>query len=279
MFGYFKRRRHQRIRSVPIPPGRVEVVERNVPVFHRLPPADRKELLKHVQVFLAEKYYEGCGGLELTEEIKVTIAAWACVLLLHREVDYFSRLATILVYPSAYIASATSSIGAGVIREEEQVRLGEAWKSGVVVVSWANIRATARGRNQGENLVLHEFAHQLDMEDGVADGTPRLERRSQYPRWTEVMEFEYERLRRDAELGRYSVLDKYGATNPAEFFAVATECFFEKSLVLSKRHPDLYEVLKRYYRQDPARWDVPQRTREAAEAANAHDDPQPGSDA
>jgi Mlc titration factor MtfA (ptsG expression regulator) len=216
-----------------------------------------------------EKYYEGCGGLVLTEEIKVTIAASACVLLLHRAVDYFSRLTTILVYPSAYIASATSPIGAGVIREEEQVRLGEAWKSGVVVVSWANIRATARGRNDGENLVLHEFAHQLDMEDGVADGTPRLEGRSQYSRWTEVMGYEYERLRRDAELGRYSVLDKYGASNPAEFFAVATEAFFEKSLVLSKRRPELYEVLKLYYRQDPARWASPIRTHETDKSEDA----------
>jgi Mlc titration factor MtfA (ptsG expression regulator) len=228
---------------------------------------------------LAEKYYEGCGGLDLSEEIKVTIAAWACVLLLHREVDYFSRLTTILVYPSAYIASATSSIGAGVIREEDQVRLGEAWKSGVVVVSWANIRATARGRNHGENLVLHEFAHQLDMEDGVADGTPRLARRSHYPRWTEVMGYEYERLRRDAELGRYSVLDKYGATNPAEFFAVATECFFEKPIVLSRRHPELYDAFKLYYHQDPARWDVPETKREAAETGDATEDPLLGSDA
>ncbi len=257
MFGYFKRRRRDRIRAAPFPTAWLEAIERNVPIFHRLPRADRGELQGHVQVFLAEKQFEGCGGLELTEEIQVTIAAQACVLLLHREVDYFSRLVSILVYPSAYVASATRPIGAGVIREEEEVRLGEAWKTGVVVVSWASIRAAARGRTQGENLVLHEFAHQLDMEDGAADGTPLLDDRRQYERWAEVMGFEFERLQRDVASGRYSVLDAYGATDPAEFFAVATECFFEKSVSLAKRHPELYDVLKSYFRQDPAHWSGP----------------------
>jgi Mlc titration factor MtfA (ptsG expression regulator) len=267
MFGYFKRRRRAQIRAAPFRAVWLETIEQNVPIFHRLPHADRAELLGHVQVFLAEKQFEGCGGLDLTEEIRVTIAAQACVLLLRREVDYFSRLVTILVYPSAYVASATRPIGAGVIREEEEVRLGEAWKAGVVVVSWADVRAAARGRNQGENLVLHEFAHQLDMEDGAADGTPLLDDRRQYERWAEVMGFEFERLQRDAALGRYSVLDTYGAADPAEFFAVATECFFEKSLVLAKRHPELYEVLKSYFRQDPAHWDRPRAESETDSAS------------
>ena len=176
------------------------------------------------------------------------------MLLLHRRTDYFARLITILVYPAPYVASTVQPIGGGVVLEEEQIRLGEAWKSGVVVVSWADLQATARGTNSGRNLVLHEFAHQLDMEDGVADGTPVLERRGQYAGWSSTFGSEYERLRRDTALGRYSVLDKYGATDPAEFFAVATEAFFEKSLLLWKRHPELYGQLEAYYRQDPARW-------------------------
>ena len=135
---------------------------------------------------------------------------------------------TVLVYPSAYIAKATESLGGGAVLEGEQVRLGEAWKDGVAVVSWDDLLATARGRNPGRNLILHEFAHILDMEDGAADGTPVLPRRGQYASWSRVMEEEYERLRRDDALGRYTVLDPYGATNPAEFFAVATEAFFEK---------------------------------------------------
>ena len=113
--------------------------------------------------------------------------------------------------------------------------------------------ATIRGRNPGRNLILHEFAHILDMEDGEADGTPRLPRRQQYRSWSTVMEHEYERLRRDSALGRYTVLDTYGATNPAEFFAVATEAFFEKTQVLAKRHPELYAELRAFYRQDVPR--------------------------
>ena len=254
MFGYFKRRRRDRLRSSPLPGSWLQIIRRNVPIYGRLPQEDQRELEGHVQVFLAEKQFEACGGLELTEEIRVTIAAGACVLLLHRTTDYFRRLITILVYPSPYVTNSVKPIGGGAVLEEEQIRLGEAWKGGVVVVTWADLQATSRGLNSGRNLVLHEFAHQLDMEDGLADGTPVLERSSQYARWSEIFGSAYERLRRDRALGIYTVLDKYGATDPAEFFAVASESFFEKSVLLSKRHPDLYEELMAYYQQDPARW-------------------------
>jgi Mlc titration factor MtfA (ptsG expression regulator) len=252
VFGFFKRRRRERLRSAPFPASWLEIIEKNVTAYARLPDPDRRELLGLVQVFLAEKHFEGCGGLELTDEVKVTIAAHACRLLLRRRTDVFPRLITVLVYPRAYVAKAVEPIGGGAVLEGERVRLGEAWKGGVAVVSWDDLRATARGRNYGRNLVLHEFAHLLDMEDGAADGTPVLEHRDRYAAWSEVMGAEYERLRRQSALGRYTVLDDYGATNPAEFFAVATESFFEKPGVLRKRHPELYEELKAYYRQDPA---------------------------
>jgi MtfA peptidase len=253
VFGFFKRRRRERLRAAPFPDAWLEIIETNVPFYRHLPDADRRELQGLVQVFLAEKQFEGCGGLELTDEIKVTIAAQACRLLLHRETDIYPRLITILVYPSAYIAKSVEPIGGPVVLEGEQVRLGEAWKGGVVVVSWDEVRATALGSSSGRNLVLHEFAHLLDMEDGTADGTPILESRSRYRAWAQVLGEEYDRLRRHSALGRYTALDDYGATNPAEFFAVATECFFEKPGVLLKRHPELYDELKSFYRQDPAR--------------------------
>jgi Mlc titration factor MtfA (ptsG expression regulator) len=253
LFGFFQRRRRQRLRSAPFPPAWLEVIEKNVPFHACLPDDDRRELQGLVQVFLAEKHFEGCGGLELTDEIRVTIAAQACLLLLHRQTDDFPRLITILVYPTAYVARSVEPIGGGTVLEGETVRLGEAWKGGVVVVSWDEVRAIALGLAYGRNLVLHEFAHLLDMEDGAADGTPVLEGRGQYESWTRVLGEEYERLRRQSALGRYTVLDEYGATNPAEFFAVATESFFEKPGVLQKRHPQLYEELKAFYRQDPAR--------------------------
>ena len=252
MFNLFKQLRRKRLRSQPFPPAWLDIIKKNVPIFNRLPQADQRELQGHIQVFLAEKYLEGCGGLELTEEIKVTIAAQACLLLLHRETDYYPRLITILVYPHAYVAKSVEPIGGGVVQEGETARLGEAWKEGVVVLSWDDVRQGASDLHNGHNVVLHEFAHQLDQQDGSADGTPILEHRSQYVTWARVLGDEYEQLRRDIEQGRTDVLDEYGATNPAEFFAVATECFFEKPIPLRRKHPQLYEELKAYYRQDPA---------------------------
>jgi MtfA peptidase len=252
MFNFFKQRRRDRIRSQPFSPAWLTTIQKNVPIFTGLPQADQRELQGHIQVFLAEKCFEGCGGLEMTDEIKVTIAAQACVLLLHRESDYYRRLISILVYPHAYVAKSIEPIGGGVALEGETARLGEAWKDGVVVLSWDDVRQGASDLHDGHNVVLHEFAHQLDQEDGSADGAPILERRSQYVTWARVLSAEYDQLRRNTEQGRTDVLDEYGATNPAEFFAVATECFFEKPVQLRRKHPQLYEELKGYYRQDPA---------------------------
>jgi Mlc titration factor MtfA (ptsG expression regulator) len=253
MLGFFKKRRRRRLLAQPFPPTWREIIERNVRFYACLPDADRKELQGLVQIFLAEKSFEGCGGLELTDEIKVTIAAQACLLLLHRQSDIYPRLITILVYPTAYLAKAVEPIGSNAALEGEAIRLGESWSSGVVVLSWDDVRAGASDIHDGQNLVLHEFAHQLDREDGAINGTPLLAGRSQYVAWARVLDTEYERLRRDSQLGRATVLDLYGATNPAEFFAVATECFFERPRVLRKRHPELYDELKAFYRQDPAR--------------------------
>jgi Mlc titration factor MtfA (ptsG expression regulator) len=161
-------------------------------------------------------------------------------------------LYTILVYPSAYVAKSIEPIGGGMVLAGEQARLGEASRDGVVVLSWDDVLAGASDVHDGHNVVLHEFAHQLDHEDGVADGAPILPRRSMYVAWARVLGAEYDHLRNHPEHGRKSVLDQYGAINPAEFFAVATECFFEKPTQLKKRHAELYDELKEYYNQDPA---------------------------
>jgi len=236
---------------LPFPKAWLEILDKNIPYYRRLSEADRHELQGHIQVFLAEKHFEGCGGLELTDEVKLTIAAQACLLLLHRETDAYRRLITILVYPSAYVAKGIEALGGGVVLEGEQARLGEAWQSGVVVLSWDDVVKGAADIHDGHNVVLHEFAHQLDQEDGTADGAPILEHRSHYLPWARVLQAEYEQLRDDDQHQRITVLDTYGATNPAEFFAVATECFFEKPVQLRRKHPELYEQLKSYYKQDP----------------------------
>ena len=215
-----------------------------------MPNADQEELQGHIQVFLAEKNFEGCGGLKLTAEMKVIIAAQACLLLLHRETDCYARLRSILVYPSTYVAKELDDSG-HVVTAQDSDRLGESWHTGAVVLAWDSVRAGAMGINDGQNLVFHEFAHQLDQEDGHADGAPILAQRTRYAQWARVLGREFKQLCDDAESERKTLLDHYGAKNPAEFFAVATECFFEKPEKLRHKHPELYEELKEFYRQDP----------------------------
>jgi hypothetical protein len=250
---YFKRRRREKLRRQPFAAEWRAIIERNVPLFSRLAEADKRELLGHIQVFVAEKYFEGCGGLELTDEIRVTIAAQACVLLLHRESDYYPRVTSILVYPSTYVAEEERSIGGGIWEEGGEVRLGHTHeRMGVIVLAWDAALHGSRIWDDGPNVVLHEFAHQLDFENSSTDGTPVLESRQQYISWARVLGAEYEQLRKVNATGGESVLDTYGAQNPAEFFAVVTEMFFERPHDLKARHPALYAELQRFYRQDPA---------------------------
>jgi hypothetical protein len=250
---FFKKMRRRQLRKKPFPADWIHLLKRNVPFYSHLPDADRQELHGHMQVFLAEKYFEGCAGVAVTEEMKVTIAAQACRLLLHRETDYFPRLVSILIYPTAYLAQHRERNSAGLVTEGIQQRQGESWSHGTVVLSWDDVRAGAADAQDGHNVVYHEFAHQLDIEDGqLADGSVTLPRGSLYSAWTRIFSREYRALKKDLAAGRKTVLDSYAATSPAEFFAVATECFFEIPVALKERHPELYAELKLYYKQDPA---------------------------
>jgi len=253
VLSFSKSGRRAKLQAAPLPAEWARILERNVFPYRGLPPEDQRELQGHIQVFLAEKEFEGCGGLEITDEIRVTIAAQACILLLHRETDYYPGLHTILVYPSTYVAHERRWSPGGLVTEGPEPRIGEAWRHGPVVLAWDEVEADAADVRDGHNVVFHEFAHKLDEEDGVEDGTPELTRRSMYLAWARVVSREYEQLRRDAESGRATVLDKYGAENPTEFFAVATECFFTKPVQLRRRHPELYSELAEFYCQDPAR--------------------------
>lgn len=249
---WLREHRRRRMRRRPFPPEWVSILERNVPLYTRLTAEDREELRGHIQVFLVEKRFEGAGGLSITAEIRVTITAHACILLLHRRTDYYPGLYTIIVYPSAYVAPRTERNPFGVVAETIETRLGESWTRGTVVLSWDAVKAAASDINDCHNVVMHEFAHQLDGEDGEVEGAPILPDRSMYVTWARVLGREYEQLRRDSAHGRATVLDRYGATNPGEFFAVATECFFTRPRSLRRGHPELYDELKAYYRQDPA---------------------------
>jgi len=254
MTNFLKRWRRVRLRALPFPADWRRFVERNVSVFGRLPPADQRELLGHTQVVLAEKHFEGCGGLELTDEIRVTIAAQACVLLLHRSTDYYPRLTSILVDPSAYVVSEERPVGGGLWEDGEEVRLGHTAPTlGALVIAWDDALRGARGVDDGDNVVFHEFAHQLDFEDFVVDGTPLLDSH-QYRTWARVLGAEYEALRRAEAYEAPTLIDQYGAKNPAEFFAVVTELFFERPRELRDKHPALYQELRSFYHQDPAAW-------------------------
>jgi MtfA peptidase len=252
VFGFLKHRRRARVRARPFPPEWQAIIQRNVPMYGRLPEADRHELRARVQVFIAEKNFEGAGGLEMTDEVRVTIAAQACILLLRLDDDQnYPRLRSIVVYPSAYRVPRQARDGM-IEREDHAVHLGESWTHGAVVLSWNSARRGAADPRDGKNVILHEFAHQLDQEDGAADGTPELERLALYAPWARVLSEHYLALRKAARTGRRTLLDTYGATNEAEFFAAASECFFERPVQLRTRHPELYQELSAYYGQDPA---------------------------
>ena len=246
--------RRERLRTLPFPAEWEGIVARNVTAFRRLSLTDQRELLGHTQVLLSEKHFEGCGGLELTDEIRVTVAAYAALLLLHRDTDYYPRLTSILVYPAAYVATGERHVGDGLWEDGERVRLGETGERlSVVVVAWEDVPRAGHMIDDGGNVVLHEFAHQLDFEDRVVDGTPLLEQR-QWESWPRVMSAEYEAFVRALDNGEPTFIGVYAAKNRAEFFAVLTEQFFGRGKELRDRHPALYEELRSFYCQDPAAW-------------------------
>jgi Mlc titration factor MtfA (ptsG expression regulator) len=226
-------------------------LHKNVIHYQHLSKTEQGRLRDDLRIFIAEKHWEGCGGLKITDEIKVTIAAQACLLVLGMKHNYFDRVLSILVYPRGYRVPAEDETD-GPFHDPRSARLGEAHYRGPVVLSWAEVLSDSRSPASGHNLVFHEFAHQLDFLDGVIDGTPPLKDQAQARRWHDVMTSEYQRLIQESASGKATVLDHYGATNEAEFFAVATECFFDQPVALKQRHAQLYELLREYYLQDPA---------------------------
>lgn len=252
IFTWLRNRRRKQILAQPFPEAWLRILERNVVHYRYLTPDEQAKLRDDLRIFLAEKNWEGCGGLVLTDEIKVTIAAQAMLLVLGIEHNYFDRVLSILVYPRGYQAIEEHG-GHGVIIERPSARLGETLYRGPVILSWADVLTDGQHPDRGHNLVYHEFSHQLDMLDGVVDGTPPLGSREEYQRWQEVMTAEYRALIEASVEGRATLLDQYGTTNEAEFFAVATECFFDKPEAMRRRHPKLYELLRDYYKQDPAK--------------------------
>ncbi len=222
------------------------------PRYLRLSPADRDELERCIQIFLAEKRFESAAGQPITDEVRVTIAAQACFLLLHRNTAVYPGLFSIIVYPGEYVAHDRRRDERGFIAEGLQVRRGETAGRGALVLSWSDVVRGASDAHGGRNIVFHEFAHELDRESGSFDGAPILPQPATNRAWARTLSAEFRALRERLARGEPTDLDPYGATNPAEFFAVVTESFFQRPDELQQAHPKLYEELRRFYRQDPA---------------------------
>ena len=209
-------------------------------------------LRKLAGLFLREKKFSAAAGLELSEKMIVQIAAQACLLILNRGLGDFDGWHEVIVYPDAFIVDYEHVDEAGVVHSSERTLGGEAWGRGPVILSWADVDPVRQNTRQpASNVVLHEFAHKLDMLNGVANGMPVLNQDMQREDWTRIFTCAYERLLRGLEHGHHVSIDPYAAHSPAEFFAVVSEYFFMAPLHLKKHYPGVYEELKKYYRQNP----------------------------
>jgi Mlc titration factor MtfA (ptsG expression regulator) len=258
MWHWLQAHHRRKILEAPFPAAWEKIIHDNVPHARRLGAESMQHLRELVQVFVAEKRWEGCGGLVLTDEIEITVAAQACLMVLALPHDLFRRVESILIYPTSVVLperktgffEVPQALGTGPIPIE-----GEAQLRGPVILAWDSVLRSARHPERGHNLGYHEFAHQLDMVDGRADGTPPLDHAQDYQRWAEVFQREFFALRAQVDAGKQTFLHAYGAVNEAEFFAVVTEQFFDQPASMKKQHAELYAQLSAFYRQDPAALD------------------------
>jgi len=237
---YWRRRQARRRRELaPFPPHWRALLERRLVLLRRLTPDQRRLHEKRVMEFLTDIRLLGRGGLELTEEMRVLIAGFACLMLLRPDAYVFRGLKSVLVYPAPFWVQHHEPDELGLVNDQPELRLGESWNGERVVLSWEDVEAALDG--DAVNVLVHEFAHQLDDENPETEGAPLL---PDYTRWSKVMTAEFKALKQRSS----QVLDDYGLEGPTEFFAVATEAFFQRGTELRLLHPPLYELLRDYYR-------------------------------
>lgn len=246
--------RRARIRAQPFAQPWREILRRRMPAFARLPADVQLRLKKLAQVLIAEKPMIGCAGLQVSDEMRVLIAVQASLLLLRRGSGYYPQLRQILVYPGTFVVRRSGADSTGVVQDERRALVGESWQQGQVVLSWQDVLDGAADPHDGRNVVIHEFAHQLDQETGFANGAPWMALPQQRRAWARVLGEEFAALQRRVALGAPGLIDPYGATDPAEFFAVVSELFFERPAELAFGHSDLYTQLGAYYGVDPLPW-------------------------
>lgn len=249
-----KAKERDRIRSQELTATEESLMFRIAPLCKRIPLALREHWEGKVRLFLAEKTFVGCQGLEVTDELRLAIAGQACLLLAGREdLDVFPDLSTIYLHPTSYVRRDEWALEGGAsVREEGVAFDGESWDQGAVVLSVKAVREGSR-RLDGFNVVLHEFAHQFDALDGTTDGCPPIPS-AQRAEWAKTMLFEFNALQRAEAKGKHTFLDPYGAESPAEFFAVSVESFFELPLDLKSEHPEMHRLFAQAFGTDPALW-------------------------
>lgn len=245
--------RRQRITRQPFPATWRDIMRRQVPLVRELPAAQQLRLKKHIQLLLAEVPFIGCAGLAVSEEMRVIIAAQAAVLLLGRG-GSFGNLREVLIYPGQFVVPHSKPGGGGVVHEGRDVLAGQSWQRGQVIVAWDAVRDGAADPHDGANVVIHEFAHQLDQDNGVANGAPYVGRGARQRAWSTLMQREFVELQNRLASAPAGLIRSYAATHPAEFFAVTSELFFEQPQALANERPALYEGLKFCYRLDPLSW-------------------------
>lgn len=249
-FGFWLFRRQRRLRRIaqPFPPEWRTLLRERLPLLTLLTPEQRRLHEKRTQEFLHDVRFIGCNGLTVTDEMRVLIAGMACLLILRPEAHVFRGLQSVLLYPAAFWVRHEEPDELGLVDDEPQLRLGESWGGERVVLSWEDVEAALAG--DPVNVLVHEFAHQLDDENPGAPGAPKLAPQSSLvAQWSTVMRAEYERLQQQSS----RVLDDYGLEGPQEFFAVATEAFFQSGAELQREHPKLYVLLRDYYLIDTAK--------------------------
>ncbi|ALO45312.1 zinc-dependent peptidase [Pseudohongiella spirulinae] len=251
--------RRKRLDRQPFPAAWESIVAQRLPFYARMPAEVKRTLQNRIKHFIADKNFYGCAGQYVDDNVRVSIAAQASLLVLNRPGDDYADLHAILVYPSEFMVRHDGVDEHGLVSDDEHILAGESWNNGRIVLSWDSVEHGASDFRDGHNVVLHEFAHQLDHQSGATNGAPRLGSRGAYKQWSVVFSEAFERLQRqameqDAWHAHDDVLDLYGATNPAEFFAVATETFFEKPGPLAEQHPALFEQLFQYYGVDTRDW-------------------------
>lgn len=247
-----KRQNHNSLLAQDLTHEQRETIARHVPLTKKLPSELRSKFEGKINLFLNQVEFTGCNELEVTEEMRLSIAAQACLLVVNTD-TWYDHLSTVLIYPGAFKSRQTQHNGY-VVTEREIVRTGESWSRGPVILSWTHANLGAIDDQDGHNVVFHEFAHQIDDLSGRTDGAPNMAKNQSFADWERVFVKAYKTHVQNVQNGHRTVIDPYGAEGHEEFFAVSVEVFFEKPASLKQSEPEVYEQLSLLFQLDPSTW-------------------------